>query len=137
MKINVDEFNKVNLLLAGLFQYEENALFVQTQLGLTDDELLFYDDSEPSAVNGEELRYVVKKRLPLSDYGFVINEIIKKNRNLANLGRLVFVSQDPEKTFIYYYFVQDKKDVAYLLKTLKKMRIKSKTQKVDLSHEKM
>ena len=135
MKINVDEYNRVSLMLAGLFQFQENNNFVQTQLALTQTELLFYDDSEPSEVKGEELHYKVKKRVLLDDYSLVLNETIKKNRDLANLGRLVFISEDEEKTFIYYYFLEDKKQVKAFLKALKKVRIKSRNETVDLSHD--
>lgn len=132
MKLNVESYSDVIAMIAGLFQFKENEQFTQTALAVTENEILFYDDNAPDRKEGEEYYYQVKKRLSLDDITMVVDEKITKCRQLNNLGRLNFLSQDEDKAFVFYYFISDKKDVQSFCKELASLGIKTKKKKVNL-----
>ena len=41
MKLSLDEYDKVRAIVPGLFQFNENEMFTQAALAITDDELFF------------------------------------------------------------------------------------------------
>ena len=135
MILNVDEYNSVTIMLAGLFQFGENELFSQAELALTDNEVLIYDDHAPDEVKNDTAHYRIKKRVPLENITVVLNEKIVNNKDMAYLGRLVFAHEEEEQSFIFYYFVNDKKEVAAFCKALGALRIKVKKIKIDLCRE--
>ena len=49
MKLSLDEYDKVKAIVPGLFQFNENEMFTQAALAITDNELYLYD------VDGEQL----------------------------------------------------------------------------------
>ena len=135
MKLSLDEYNKVEKMLAGLYQYSENDLFVQSELALSEDEFLFYDDSGPDDIKGDTFHYTVKKRVAIKDVAVVLKEKIIKNKALKKYGRLDFLAKTGESLFEYYYFLSDKKIIKDFLKTLKKRGLKIKNREIDLSQE--
>ena len=135
MILNVDEYNAVNAMIPGLFQFNENDLFSQAELAVTDDELLIYDDSAPDEVDGDKYHYAVKKRISLDDIKVVLIEKIIHNKELSNLGRLEFAMMEGDQTVVFYYFVEDKKLVSNFIDALEELHIKCKNTKIDLSRE--
>ena len=135
MILKVDEYNSVNAMIAGLFQFAENDLFSQAELAITDNEVLIYDDHEPDQVNGDTYHYSVKKRVPLDDIKLVLNEKIIHNKEMSNLGRLMFAHMEDEQSFVFYYFVNDKKELKRFLSALKAVHIKCRKLPIDLSRE--
>lgn len=133
MKLVIEDYKNAKAVIAGLFQFSENAKYTQTILALTEDSFLFYNDNKPDAKEGDNYKYSVKKRLNLNDYPLVVVEKIMKNYDLSNMGRLNFFSDDESKCFEFYYFLNDKKDVQEFIKELKNSGIKIKKRKVDLS----
>ncbi len=118
MKINLDEYDNVNSLISGLFQFGENELFSQVALGVTEEEFLLYDDHRPTDKNNGVYHYTVKKRFKVNKYDFVIDETIRGNPELSNYGRLFFYSTDEERCFEFYYMVNDRREVNKFLKYL-------------------
>lgn len=118
MKINLDEYDNVNSLISGLFQFGENEPFSQAALGVTEEEFLLYDDHRPTDKNNGVYHYTVKKRFKVNKYDFVIDETIRGNPELSNYGRLFFYSTDEERCFEFYYMVNDRREVNKFLKYL-------------------
>jgi len=123
MKINLDESNKITALIPGLFKFDEDGLFSQAALALTEKELFIYDDHRPTDKNNGVYHYVIKKRYKLSHYSFVLDEKLKSNTELSNYGRLYFYSDDEGECFEFYYMVNDMKKVKDFLKNLKNQGI--------------
>ena len=135
MILNIDEYNAVNAMIPGLFQFSENDLFTQAELAVTDDELLIYDDSAPDEINGDNYHYAVKKRISLDDIKVVLIEKIIHNREMSNLGRLEFAMMEDDQTVVFYFYVEDRKLVSNFVDTLEELHIKCKKTKIDLSRE--
>ena len=123
MKINLDEYDKVITFISGLYQFNENELFSQAALAVTDDEFFLYDDHRPTDKNNGEYHYVVKKRYKLSRIDFVLDETIKGNADLSNYGRLYFYSKEEDDSFEFYCMQNDKKELYKLLKELNKLGV--------------
>ena len=137
MKISLDEYDKVNAIMPGLFQFNENEMFTQAALAVTENELFFYDDNAPTQIMGEVYHYALKKRVKLDDILMVLDEKITHNKQLDNMGRLNFVMEDEDESLIFYYYLSDKGDVAAFLKELSACGIKAKKRSVDLSADKL
>ena len=127
MRVNLDEYDKVIALISGLYQFEENELFSQAALAVTEDEFLFYDDHRPTDKNNGVYHYVIKKRLKVNKYDFVVDETLKGNADLSNYGRLFFYSTDEDRCFEFYYMVNDRREVNKFLKELKKLGLDTST----------
>lgn len=136
MKINLDEYDKVITFISGLYQFNENELFSQAALAVTDDELFLYDDHRPTDKNNGEYHYVVKKRYKLSRIDFVLDETIKGNADLSNYGRLYFYSKEEDDSFEFYYMVNDRKQVNFFLKKLKSMGIPNTSRTTKIKSDK-
>ena len=137
MKISLDEYDKVRAMIPGLFQFNENEMFTQAALAVTDDELFFYDDNAPTHIMGDVYHYALKKRVKLDDIMMVIDEKITHNKQLNTMGRLNFVMEDEDESLIFYYYLTDKGDVTSFLKELSSVGIKAKKRAVDLSPDKL
>ena len=133
MKLVIEDYKNAKALLVGLFQFDKKEQFSQAVLGLTENELIVYDDNAPDSKEGDSYKYNVKKRVALSDIAFALNEKIIKNKDLMNLGRLTFVMHEVDNDVEFYYFVNDKKQLLEFIKELKSAHIKTKKRKVDLS----
>lgn len=133
MKLIIEEYKNAKAVIAGLFQFNTNEKYTQTILAVTEDSFLFYNDNKPDVKEGDNYKYSVKRRLKLDDYPLVIDEKIVKNKDLANMGRLNFYSEEEDKGFEFYYFLNDKKAVREFIKVLKNSGIKIKNRTVDLS----
>ena len=133
MKLIIEEYKNAKAVIAGLFQFNTNEKYTQTILAVTEDSFLFYNDNKPDVKEGDNYKYSVKRRLKLDDYPLVIDEKIVKNKDLANMGRLNFYSEEEDKGFEFYYFLNDKKAVQEFIKVLKNSGIKIKNRTVDLS----
>ena len=133
MKLIIEEYKNAKAVIAGLFQFNTNEKYTQTILAVTEDSFLFYNDNKPDVKEGDNYKYSVKRRLKLDDYPLVIDEKITKNKDLANMGRLNFYSEEEDKGFEFYYFLNDKKAVQEFIKVLKNSGIKIKNRTVDLS----
>ena len=136
MKLSLDEYNKVKAMIPGLFQYEPNALFTQTALAITDDDLVFYDDSMPNDKKEGTYHYAIKKRVNLEEVLMVLDEKIIKNPQLSEFGRFTFVEEKQEDCLEFYYFLRDKKQVVSFIKELRAQGLKVKKRKVDLKQVK-
>ena len=136
MKINLDEFDKVITWISGLFQFGENELYSQAALAVTEDELFIYDDHRPTDKNNGVYHYVIKRRFKLKHYAFILDETIKGNADLSNYGRLYFYSEEDDKSFEFYFLVNERKEVNAFLKELKSLGIRStkKTTKIKPTH---
>lgn len=132
MKINLENSGDIIAIIAGLFQFKENEQFSQAALAITEDDLFIYDDNAPDQKQGDNYFYKIKKRFKLEDITMAVDEQIVKNRQLNNMGRLVFLTQDEDQTFTFYYFVNDKKDVQGFIKELAAAGIKTKKKKANL-----
>ena len=133
MKINLDESSKIRALISGLYQFDENDLFSQAALAVTDDELFIYDDHSPTDKNGGEFHYIIKERYKIDDVNAALDEQLMRNRQFKHLGRLNFVVGEDEDEVLFYYFLNDKKEVQEFIKELKAVGLKVKKFKVDLS----
>ena len=136
MKINLDEFDKVIVWISGLFQFGENELYSQAALAVTEDELFIYDDHRPTDKNNGVYHYVIKRRFKLKHYAFILDETIKGNADLSNYGRLYFYSEEDDKSFEFYFLVNERKEVNAFLKELKSLGIRNtkKTTKIKPTH---
>ena len=91
MKLSLDEYDKVRAIVPGLFQFNENEMFTQAALAVTDDELFFYDDNAPAQIMGEIYHYPILKRIKLDDIQMALDEKIVRNRQMDNMARLNFL----------------------------------------------
>ena len=135
MKLSLDEYDKVRAIVPGLFQFNENEMFTQAALAITDDELFFYDDNAPAQIMGVVYHYPILKRIKLDDIQMALDEKIVRNRQMDNMARLNFLMEDSDDNVIFYYYLSDKKDIADFIKELADAGIKTKKRKVDLSPE--
>ena len=135
MKLSLDEYDKVLAIVPGLFQFNENEMFTQAALAITDDELFFYDDNAPAQIMGEVYHYPILKRIKLDDVAMALDEKIVRNAQLNDLGRLNFLMEETEENILFYYYLNDKKDIQDFIKELEEAGIKTKKRKVDLSPE--
>ena len=136
MKITLDEYDKVNALISGLFQFGENELFSQAALAVTEDEFFIYDDHRPTDKNNGAYHYVIKKRFKVNKYDIVLDETLKGLADLSNYGRLYFYSEDEERCFEFYYMVNDRKQVNFFLKKLKSMGIPNTSRTTKIKSDK-
>ena len=135
MKLSLDEYDKVRAIVPGLFQFNENEMFTQAALAITDDELFFYDDNAPAKIMGDVYHYPILKRIKLDDIQMALDEKIVRNRQMDNMARLNFLMEDSDDNVLFYYYLSDKKDIADFIKELADAGIKTKKRKVDLSPE--
>ena len=135
MKLSLDEYDKVRAIVPGLFQFNENEMFTQAALAITDDELFFYDDNAPDQIMGDVYHYPILKRIKLDDIQMALDEKIVRNRQMDNMARLNFLMEDSDENILFYYYLSDKKDIADFIKELADAGIKTKKRKVDLSPE--
>ena len=135
MKLSLDEYDKVKAIVPGLFQFNENEMFTQAALAITDDELFFYDDNAPAQIMGEIYHYPILKRIKLDDIQMALDEKIVRNRQMDNMARLNFLMEDSDENILFYYYLSDKRDIADFIKELADAGIKTKKRKVDLSPE--
>ena len=135
MKLSLDEYDKVRAIVPGLFQFNENEMFTQAALAITDDELFFYDDNAPAQIMGDVYQYPILKRIKLDDIQMALDEKIVRNRQMDNMARLNFLMEDSDDNVLFYYYLSDKKDIADFIKELADAGIKTKKRKVDLSPE--
>ena len=135
MKITLDEYDKVRAVVPGLFQFNENEMFTQAALAITDDELFLYDDNAPTQILGEVYRYSIKKRIKLDDISMALDEKITRNIQMNEMGRLNFLMEETDENILFYYYLSDKKDIQDFIKELADAGIKTKKRKVDLSPE--
>lgn len=133
MKLNLDEQDKIRAIISGLYQFDETEQFSQAALAVTDDELFIYDDHSPTDKNGGIFHYTIKERYKIDDVNAALDEKLARNRQLNHLGRLNFVVGEDEDEVIFYYFLENKKDVQDFIKELKAVGLKVKKFKVDLS----
>ena len=133
MNISIEGFKDAEAFLPGLYKFQEDGLFSQAILSITDKELLFYDDHAPDTVNGDNLSYKVKFRLNIEDLETIVDEKIINNKDMEGLGRLNFIKG--EDNIVFYYFVDDKKLLKDFLNVLKAHGLSIQTRKVDLSKE--
>ena len=142
MKIELDEYRDIRVIISGLYQFNELEQFSQAALASTDNELLFYNDNAPDEKDAIKNIYHIKKRIKLDNVLIILDDKIKKNRYLSNMGRLDFLvdsdSADGEQEEVmFYYFLSDRKAVDSFLDDVKTFGIKVKKRKVDLSYSKI
>ena len=135
MKLSLDEYDKVRAIVPGLFQFNENEMFSQAALAITDDELFFYDDNAPKQIMGDVYHYPILKRIKLDDIQMALDEKIVRNRQMDNMARLNFLMEDSDENILFYYYLSDKRDITDFIKELADAGIKTKKRKVDLSPE--
>ena len=135
MKLSLDEYDKVRAIVPGLFQFNENEMFTQAALAITDDELYLYDDNAPAQIMGDVYHYPILKRIKLDDISMALDEKIIRNAQLNDMGRLNFLMEETDENILFYYYLSDKKDIQDFIKELADAGIKAKKRKVDLSPE--
>ena len=135
MKLSLDEYDKVKAIVPGLFQFNENEMYTQAALAITDNELYLYDDNAPAQIMGDVYHYPILKRIKLDDISMALDEKIVRNAQLDNMGRLNFLMEETEENILFYYYLSDKKDIADFIKELAEAGIKTRKRKVDLSPE--
>ena len=84
MNINIEEYNSVAAFLSGLYKFEEDGLFFQAMLGVTDKALLVYNDHAPDSKTADVLVYKVKERIPFEKINSIFNEQIINNKDSYN-----------------------------------------------------
>lgn len=135
MKLSLDEYDKVNALIPGLFQFDEKEMFTQAALAITENELYFYDDNAPKQIMGEIYHYPILKRVKLDNIVMALDEKITGNKQLNTMARLNFIMEEEDENLYFYYYLNDKRDVDAFIKELAACGIKTKKRKVDLSPE--
>lgn len=141
MKMSLDENEKILEMLSGLFQFNESEQFTQAAIAVTDDELVFYDDNAPDEKQTIRYVYHIKKRISLENVLLVLDEKIKKNKFLKNMGRLNFIVEEEDEDgdiepteVLFYYYLNDRRAAETFLDELKKLKIKTKKRKIDLNY---
>ena len=144
MKINLDEYKNIRELVSGLFQFDPTQKFTQAALAVTDEELLFYDDNAPDEKESIHYIYHIKKRIKLDKVVVALDEKIKKNKYLKDMGRINFLVEEEDEEgdtdnveVIFYYYLTDKGQAESFINELKSLNVKVKKRKVDLSYNKI
>lgn len=126
MGVVIEAFEKIRGILPGLFQFEKNNYFIQSELAINEDELCIYDDNEPSEVVDTNLKYYIRVRIPFKEVRYLVLQKLK-NKELNKFGRVAIVFKEKKKDpLLFYFFVKDKKAVIKLLKLGKESRLKIK-----------
>ena len=133
MSIKAEDFEKVQCLIAGLYKFDEEQPFSQALLGLTDQDLLIYNDHAPDRIEGDANVYLVRKRIPLENIDVAVDEKIVKRPELAGLNRLTFVFVTDEQDDHFFYYVENDREVKDFLKTLKRSKVSVVENKLKLN----
>ena len=131
MNIHAEDIEKARAFLPGLFKFDEEGLFKQALLALSEDTLFIYNDNAPDTTFDEDWNYSVKLRIPLEDVKQVTNELIYKHPDLEGLNRLAIavVGEDP---LYFYYYADDKKSSNNFLAGLKYYGVEVSDRRVEL-----
>ena len=133
MSIKAEDFEKVQYLIAGLYKFDEEQPFAQAVLGLTDDELLIYNDHCPDRIEGDAKIYQVRRRIPLESIDVAVDEKIVKRPELAGLNRLTFVFMSEEPDAHFFYYLENDRAVKDFLKALRRSKVSVVDNKLKLN----
>lgn len=132
MKIQLEEKSKLLCLLPGFCQLVKNDPFTPCALGLTETELIIYNDYWPDEIHTDAYLYRIKKRIPLSDIKTVLNQTIKHSRGLQSYSRLNIIAKVVELSYFVYYRKNDASLAKNMLKLIKSSGITVKKDKVSM-----
>ena len=135
MKTTIEEFEKAEVVIPGLFQFAAEAKFMQAALAATKEGLIIYNDHAPDEKKGDELIYHPKMHVPMDNILLVLNDKLIENTDLGGLGRLGIIQKNDIDSFYFYYFKEDKKRVKRFCKFMKGFKIKTKNREVDINAE--
>ena len=144
MKIDLDEYTNVRELISGLFQFDPMQKFSPAAMAVTDEELLFYDDSAPDEKQSIHLIYHIKKRIKLENVMIVLHDKFKKNKYLKNMARINFLVEEEDEEgdtdnveVAFYYYLDEQSAAERFVRELKSLGVKVKKRKVDISYSKI
>lgn len=132
MKIQLEEKNKLLCLLPGFCQLVQNDPFTPCALGLTETELIIYNDYWPDEIHTDVYLYRIKKRIPLADIKTILNQSLKHSRNLEYYHRLNIIAKVVELSSFIYYRKSDASIAKNMLKIIKTFGITVKKDKVSM-----
>jgi len=133
MKVVFKEEKTIKCVVPVLGQIGCDSLFIPMALALVEDELLVFDDSNPSSETEDSYYYEPVLRIPLEQLALVRDEKIIKNKDLKEFRRIHLINQDIEKSLCYYYDrYEEKRYARNLLVMLKQAGRKVKKGKVNL-----
>ncbi len=133
MNFILENSSNISSYLFGLFQFQKDGVFDHAVIGITEDELRFYNDGSKGEEKEEGLFYPVLKTVKFEDISKIFVEKLKHNKAVKKYSRINFVMKDKTSSFFVYFTSKEKASVKKFLKVVKKKKIKVKKRKVDLS----
>lgn len=133
MKIQLEDKNKLICLIPGYCQLAVNEPFTPCALGLIEGELIIYNDFGPDEIHSDAYIYRVKKRIPLEGIQTILNQKIKKNKELDCFNRFNIIAKVVEESCFIYYRKSDVAIAKRMLKRIKSQGVRIKSLSVNLA----
>lgn len=135
MEITFEEGENILAVVPGLYQFEEDGLYHQAALAVTDSEVLFFDDSRPDSMTEDKAYYAIRRRFPISDIKNLSLENIKNGGKVKNMCRLNFILSNFDDSFVFYVRNKEGSYAVNFAKYIKKHKISTSRRDVDLKRE--
>ena len=133
MNYEIENSANIKSYFFGLFQFEKNAAFEHAVIGVSEEELYFYNDSKQGELKEEGYFYSVIKTVKFADISKIILEKLKHNKAVKKYKRLNFILKDKNESFFVYFTSKEASFAKKFLKVAKKKKVKVGKKKVDLS----
>ena len=124
--------DQISIVVPGLFQFEDNGLFEQAILGVTNDAIVIYSDMRPDSITEEKAYYSIKRKFDISSVQHVLLENIHANGELASFKRFNIIQTELKQSFFFYFKKKDAKIGDQFLAELKRRNIIASKRGVDL-----
>ena len=132
MEINLEAQEQLSIVVPGLYQFEENGLFEQAVIGVTDDAIVIYSDARPDSITDNKAYYTVKERFDLSSIQHVILENIHADNELSSFKRFNIIQTELKSSFFFYFKKKDASLADKFFAELKKRNVVASKRGIDL-----
>lgn len=132
MEIILEAQDQLSIVVPGLYQFEENGLFEQAIIGVTNDGIVIYSDIRPDSITENKAYYSVKRKFDMSGIQHVILENIHAKNELDSYKRFNIIQSELNKSFFFYFKKKEAKLADRFFQELKRRNIIASKRGVDL-----
>lgn len=132
MEIILESQDQLSVVVPGLYQFEDNGLFEQAIIGVTNDAIVIYSDVRPDSITEDKAYYSIKRKFDISGAQHVVQENIHANGELASFKRFNIIQTELKQSFFFYFKKKDAKIADKFFAELKRRNIIVSKRGVDL-----
>ena len=132
MEIILEAQDQINIVVPGLFQFEENGLFEQAAIAVTNDAIVIFSDARPDSITEDKAYYSIKRRFELNESQHVVMENLHAEGELNTFKRFNIIQTDANSSFFFYFKKKDSKFADKFFAELKGRSIVNSKRGVDL-----